>query len=311
MATTTTKPKPKLSAAAQRKLAYKKNPPSGKYVGKESNKGLLPPGYKGPEKGRYYGPEKNKGRNPSYKPPKAAAPAAPAAPAVAPAANAPAAPGQQSAYNPNAGVSNSSGTISLQTTHDLNMEEVDAQDARDQEVLAANQDEKTAELQYNDVDGIETNALNEKRRSDRGNLNSGLAYRGLTTGSTAIQKSTAMNNANLSTQNQIAAQRKLAKENADNRRTAAENNLTARKKNITLARESYTIGESGSSPTEGSQAEDSGINPTSTPAAPAAAPKPPKAPAAAKYKGKYQGPDRFKGDAKKLAAWRKAGRPKK
>lgn len=31
--------------------------------------------------------------------------------------------------------------------------------------------------------------------------------------------------------------------------------------------------------------------------------------AAGKYKGKFVGPDRFKGDIKKIAAWRAAGRP--
>jgi len=292
-----------LSAAAQRKA---KKGPTGQYYGKEKYGGLIPKGYKVKAKGKYFGPEKYQGKNQKYKAPATSAsgtqptePTSPTAPT-----------GPQSVYNPNSTVSNGSGLISLQSTHDLNMQELEAQDARDQEVLAADQAEKEAEIRYNDVNGTEVLALNKQRRSDKGQLNSSLAYRGLTRGSTAAQKLTEMGEKHDTTSIQIAAQRKLAKDSATAARLAADTTLAGRKRAITLARENYTIGASADSPTEGSQAEDSGVNPTTTPA-PAAAAAPVAAAAASKWKGKYRGPDRFKGDPKKLAAWRKAGRPKK
>jgi hypothetical protein len=92
--------------------------------------------------------------------------------------------------------------------------------------------------------------------------------------------------------------------------------LGERKKAIALARTKYTVDESEKNPTAGSQAEDSGVNPVDvpdvTPQAPAPVPETPTETAAApaQWKGKYRGPDLLGGDAKRLAAWRKAGRPK-
>lgn len=259
------------ASAAQRKIAakYKKNPPSGQYIGPEGNKGRLPKGYKGPEKGKYYGPDSKKGVNPSYKAPKAttpspvnkpaAAPANKSAPSTAPAPSTtpPKPENTYQAPNPSNTVSNGSGTIDLQTTHELNMQELDAIDERDQELAQAKIDEQQSIIDEN----TSMNAYNEQRRQDRGRVNSTLAYRGLTSGSTASQKISAMGKEHSKEFTAIADRRTTAKNSALARKTAAEQRLAARRKAITLARQGYTNSESGSNPTAGSKPEDSGIKP--------------------------------------------------
>lgn len=265
-------------------------------------------------KGKYKGPDRFKGdekkiaawkaakRKASTTPAKPATPAAPATPATP-------APTQQSAYpavDPNAVASNASGTIQLQSNYEIDMAEADAHEAIDQEVAAAEQEKALAALDYKQA----TEALGKSKIEDKGSLNSSLAYRGMVHGTTATDKIAKLESSYNTAKTGIESQLAQVNATADTTVKTAAARRAALDQRFATARQSYTNSQSRNNPTEGSKAEDAGVKPTTIPAAPkpVAAPAAPKPAAKKTYKGKYKGPDRFKGDAKKIAAWKAAKR---
>jgi hypothetical protein len=149
-------------------------------------------------------------------------------------------------------------------------------------------------------------------RETRGQVNAANAYRGLR-GTSALRRRS-NNESNLTEQkNSIEEQARQTNEQARQRRLEGENYATSVGKWATLKRQEHTNERSKDNPTEGSQAEDAGVRPTTTPAenkpkpnAPSIKPSP--KPKTKSYKGKYPGPDKFKGNKKKIAAWKAAKR---
>ena len=258
-------------------------------------------------KGKYKGPDKFKGdekKIAAYKAAKkkAATPAA-AAPATSAATTTTDPVAAQSAANPaSATVANSSGTIQLQSNYDIDLAETAAYEAIDTEIQNANLTKAQAEL----TKKTSTEELSRQGVKNAGSLNSSLAYRGMTRGTTAMDK-----------QAELAKNQQVAQTGIDNAYTSATaeaqttiDTAAARRAAIkakyAAARQSYTDAQSKANPTEGSSSEDSGMTynvtsdpeETTTTTASTAATK--------TYKGKYPGPDKFKGDAKKIAAWKAA-----
>lgn len=308
-----TKPKSAVTTAKARVA----KPPKGQYYGPEANKGRLPKGYKGPEKGKYYGPDSKKGRTASYKAP---------TPTVAPTAPNPSAPTNPDPTNPGyqrpgGTTANNKGNVVLPGDY----ESVSAAIAAQEDAIAAENEYNAANDQVNIDRQKAFDSVNKGYQTSQAQVASRLASRGLTSGTVRVNKAAAVDEAKNTADNEVLGEYGKGTNEGETgfvygrRRNSY---ATARK----TAREAYNTRESaaalarqriasGGPPVEGSEAEDAGITApsTDTPKPPAAAPKPPAAPkpAAKTYKGKYRGPDRFKGDAKKLAAWRKAGKPKK
>lgn len=274
-------------------------------------------------KGKYKGPDKFKGdekKIAAWKASKRKAATAPApAPTSSPAAPVVPDPTNQSVYNPpdpNATASNASGTIQLQSNYEIDMAEADAHEAIDKELAAARQSKEQALL----TNKLQTEALDKQTTADRKGLTTGLAYRGLTRGTTATDKSAKLASEHQSKRTEIASELSNTNAAADAVLTGEAARRAALDKRFAAARQSYTNAQSKNSPTEGSKAEDSGVQGTviAPPAPEPAAVEEPQEEAVIgnavetvatkKYKGKYKGPDKFKGDEKKIAAWKAAKR---
>ena len=132
-------------------------------------------------------------------------------------------------------------------------------------------------------------------------------------GTSALRKSTEVETENTLRNSSIAEQHRQAKENARLHREGARNRRRTVGTWAERARQEYTNERSRLNPTAGSAAVDSGLKPTAptaegtTPAKTVNLTKS-KPKTSSKFKGKYPGPDRFKGNKKKIAAWKAAKR---
>jgi hypothetical protein len=264
-------------AAAKRKTTKKKF--KGKYPGPDKYKG------KKPFKGKYPGPDKYKGKPPPKK--------APAKPAPKPAAAAAPKPNSPTLPAPGGVNTDSNGNIKLQTNAAIEQLSIDAQQEHNAAVEAANANEGESLLteQVSKNQALDTDM--ENRTKGAGNM----AARGMH--GTAAQAASARIKKNyLDSRSQISLRR--GQEQATNARaiTTAGSNWDQRKAAIEQARKDYTDSVSKDNPTVGSTPVDSGVTPTkATPVAvkAAAARKAAAKPAAKKFKGKYPGPDKYKG----------------
>lgn len=194
----------------------------------------------------------------------------------------------QNVYPTSNVATNSSGTVQLQTNAEIEEGLLQAE----QQALEA---ENEATLQEQQA-GI-TKAQNEEQfrlaaRDQRGRLNAATAYRGLR-GRSALRKKEVAESELTSQKNAINQQHSLALQAASSRRLAGQEYRRKAKAWATQARLDYTNQRSRTAPTVGS-----------TPVAPGST----GVKATKAYKGKYPGPDRFKGDEKKIAAWKAAQR---
>lgn len=270
-------------------------------------------------KGKYPGPDKFKGNKKKIAAWKAAkrkasTPAAPAAPkppsaaSTAAAADTSTAGGQQNAYPSSNVATNSSGTIQLQTNADIEGAVLEAEEELKQAESEATELEQQAEITKAVQEESSRIAANEAR----GRTNAVNAYRGMR-GTSALRKKSEVETENNLRNSSIAEQHRQARENARLHREGARGRRTSVGAWAERARQEYTNERSKDNPTAGSQAVDSGLRPTApgsegttkatAPSLVKTTPKP-----ANKFKGKYPGPDRFKGNKKKIAAWKAAKR---
>lgn len=267
-------------------------------------------------KGKYPGPDKLKGNKAKLKVYRAAlrsgsskkkalskATSYKAPAAAAPPTSSPAAPPQSPTAPAGSPVgSNSSGTITLQSNLDIENQALDNEEAVRLAEDQAAQMKARALLEH-------TNAMQQAEqayRYQRGRTNSVMAYRGMR-GDVAADKSAEDKSDYSSLTAQIENQKLATDTEADSIATTARDFWRRRKGQLDLARQNYTNSQSATNPTQGSSPEDAGLSATKPPARPTAKPA---AKSAAKktYKGKYPGPDKFKGNKKKIAAWKAAKR---
>jgi len=275
-------------------MATKKKSYKGKYPGPDKYKG-------DPKKLAVYRAAKRKAaKKPALKP--AAKPAVkPAAPAAAKPATVP---------NPGAVSSNSSGNIQLQTNAEIEAQALEAHEQLRQE------NERAAQM---DAQALIQEQLGQKQSRDtfqenRSRSNQIMASRGMR-GSAALHASAMDTKGYQTALEGVNTQKQGSITEANNIRTTASNWLKTRQGQLTLARKEYTDEQSKLNPTTGSTPINSGIKPTvpyKAPVKPAAKKPVAKPVAAKKFKGKYPGPDKFKGNMKLVnaynAARRKAGK---
>lgn len=198
------------------------------------------------------------------------------------------------------------GTLNLQSNYELDSAETAAIEEKDAAIREANAQEEQAKI----ANTIKRNAFEEQKKQQLARNNAMLAARGFSGGAGFTKDADLASKLNEEDTN-IGSELTQAVTAANTARTTAETTLGNKQKDITLGRRAYTEERSKTAPTAGSSSVDAGVKATTpAPNAPVAAkaPKAPKAPTAKTYKGKYKGPDRFKGDAKKLAAYRAAKR---
>lgn len=229
-------------------------------------------------------------------------------------ATTPKAPSVYPSVNSGNVTSNASGNIQLQTNHDLNMQELEANEAYNAEIDAASAAEQSARI----AKASQQLAYSQQRPQDLAQTNARLASRGMNLGGVAGTKNAQLVSQWADQDTAVESQYNQAKTNYDavvgtngQPGTAAARKL-ARLQTIDQGRQDYTNQMSRTSPTQGSLPEDAGVRATS-----GATPKPattakPAAKLAAKpavkatYKGKYAGPDVFKGNKSMNAAYKKA-----
>jgi hypothetical protein len=262
-------------AAAKRKVkkSYK-----GKYPGPDKYKG------KKPFKGKYPGPDKYKG-----KPPPKKAAAKPAPKKAAAAAPKPVSPNLPT----NTGVAvDSNGNLKLQTNYEIERMKLDAEE----EAIAATE-EGTALNNESLIN--ETASKTEAQNVDINNRTKAagrMAARGMR-GSAAMASQANVKEAYGSSLNQIGLRRQQEKQTSDNMITSAAARRARKMADIAVMEKDWTDQQSKNNPTVGSTPVNSGVVPTKATAV-ATRPAAKKAAAKAKpkaFKGKYPGPDKFKG----------------
>ena len=204
--------------------------------------------------------------------------------------------------------SNASGNIQLQSNHELNMQELDARQAYDEEMAAASLAEQQALI----ADAQNRYSFGEQRKQDYGALNANMAARGLSGGAYTQKKIDLMRGHN-EQQTNLDSAANLATNTANAARTSAAARRNQRLQQITLGRQEYTNQQSRTAPTAGSRPENSGVKAIKpAPLVKSKTTTAPKASTTAKsYKGKYYGPDIFKGDKKLNTAYESAIKGKK
>lgn len=266
----------KHQAAAKRKVKAKFK---GKYPGPDKYKG------KKPYKGKYPGPDKYKGKPPPKKAPAKKAPAKKPAPKP---------------VNPNlpantgvAPASDSNGNLVFQTNFDIEKATIDAQQERQQALEDANAME--GESLVSETVGKQ-NALNsdiDNRTKTAGYM----ASRGMR-GSAAMAASANNKQAYSDNMSQIAMRRQQEHATSENMKTGANARFKQREASLIQAKKDFTDSQSKDNPTIGAPPVNSDIvPPKATPVAVKAAAKRAvaKPPAKKKFKGKYPGPDKYKG----------------
>lgn len=217
-------------------------------------------------------------------------------------------PTQPQVYPGSNVATNSTGTIQLQTNSNIEEGLLEAEEERmeaEHEAALLESSAATNKLSNEEQLRIASN-------KSRGQLNAGMAYRGLR-GTSAMNKKEEQETQIASQQNAINNQHSLALQAASSRRFAGQEGYRKRQAWANQARLEYTNERSRQYPTEGSspiESGTSGVSPTTIPTAP---PKPTpdrsiKPVTTPKFKGKYPGPDRFKGNSKKIAAYKAAKR---
>lgn len=207
---------------------------------------------------------------------------------------------------------NPSGYAGLQTNHELNMEQLNAEEAYNAEMAQAQADEEQAAITHQ----AQLNDLDIQKRNDKGRTNANLAYRGMNSG-VAVSKIAEMDAQHNLQKGEIDSAKSQVGTRVINQRLRAGTNKDARLGNVILGRQEYTDQRSRDNPTVGTKPVNAGIKPIApakTPAAKAKATTPALVKKAAQrkaYKGKYAGPDVFKGNAKQNAAYKKATAGKK
>jgi hypothetical protein len=267
-------------------------------------------------KGKYKGPDEFKGDQKKldayYAAQRATKNKAPA-PAPKPSTPTPTAPVPQVNAPPAGGVSsNSSGNIQLQTNADIEGQALEAAEQLKQE------NERAAHLR---AQSIIQEELGKKQAQDayqqnRSRANQIMASRGMRGSAAQYSSDLEASNYQKSLDN-VNAQKQAAITESGNIETAAKSWFDMQQGKLTGLRSDYTHEQSKENPTTGSSSVDSGLKPTfpykaPAPATTAAAKVTPKPAAKPKFKGKYPGPDEFKGDKRKIAIWkaskRKAGK---
>lgn len=237
--------------------------------------------------------------------------AKPAATAPKPAATAPKTPTAPASAYPSSNVSsNSSGNVQLQTNAEIESAVLDAEEQKRQAYLEATQSEQQAAItksgQVEDLRHTTNEALGQRNATE--------AYRGLHGTSALKAKGEVLYN-NTQQANAINNQYDQSMQGAANRRLAGDQALSNAEKTAIGRRQDYTNEQSRLYPTQGSSPVTSGLK--ATPGANVTSPKQTvpsmgvKSTSSKSYKGKYKGPDIFKGNSGMNAAYGKAIKGKK
>lgn len=221
------------------------------------------------------------------------------APKVTPKPAAPAPVGKpKTAYPTSNASSNLSGKIQLQSNAEIESALLDAKEQQRELESEATQTEQQSEISKLS----DTEALRQQTWRDRGAASAANAYRGMR-GASALRRQSDVEYQNTLGTNKIGENYRLGKANASGLRLKASNTRNNAEKIALRARHEYTNERSRLFPTQGSKAISSGVKktvPTALSSKKNTVPKlgatTKKSTTSAKFKGKYPGPDIFKGN---------------